>query len=327
MTTEIELAELDKQHVALAAEKAVGENGIFDPAEIDEYRRFRGWSTSYTYAAFSQAQRGEYEGNAESGRELLSSPGLKHARARRRGISVAQAAVELAGTDSAAGSKRIADLADELVEHEKASGREISYAEALVEVQRPGTRAGELPRRRAEGTGEDVEPNAVELAGFAGMGRTNYKPEAWVRATIVHLEEKYGDKIDTTKHLLPIRKPDGSLSLEAMKEAAKKLIVMDGIPQDKKREAARELIRAYRQVDDNPPDSLAALAGVTHPRGFAEEADEGDREDVRIADLADELVVFEASQGREMDYATAVIDVQQEGYAPPNSAEANEQRR
>jgi len=305
MTTEIELAELDKQHVALAAEKAVGENGIFDPAEVDEYRRFRGWSTSYTRSAFAQAQRGEYEGTAESGRELLSSPGLKHRRAERKGISVAEATIELAGTDTAAGSERIADLADELVDHERSQGREISYAEALVEVQRPGTRVGELPRRRAEGSGEDVEPNAVELASFAGMGRTNYKPEAWVRATIVHLEEKYGDKIDTTKHMLPIRKPDGTLSLEAMKEAGRKLIVMEGVPPEKRREAARELIRAYRQVDDNPPDSLAALAGDTYPRGFAEETDQNDREDVRIADLADEY-----AERHQVPYEVALVEVQ-----------------
>jgi len=311
MATEIELAKLDAAWMRNEAQKASDVHGSLDPARVDKVRRFLGGTTGEIRADLAAALAGTYEGTPEGGRRLLNAPGIKHRRAERKRISVVEAAVELSGTDSAAGSERIADLADRLVDHERTQGREISYAEALVEVQRPGARAGEPPRRRAEGSGEDAGPDTVELAGFTGMGRTNFKPEAWVRTTILHLEDRHAENPDPTKHALPIRKPDGTLSLQAMKEAGRKLIVMEGVPPEKKREAARELIRAYRRVDDNPPDSLAALAGDTYARGFAEDGgmedagEAGDREDVRIADRADEY-----AERNQVPYEVALVEVQ-----------------
>ena len=83
--------------MALAAEKAAGENGTFDPAEVDEVRRLRGWSMSEAYAALKAALADTYEGTAEGGRALLAAPGLKHLRSEQKGIILGVAGVELAG--------------------------------------------------------------------------------------------------------------------------------------------------------------------------------------------------------------------------------------
>lgn len=131
ITTEAELAQLDHSWVTYKAEWAKSENGILDPAKVDEIRRLRGWSTGATYAALEAALDGEYEGSAEGGRDLLSAPGWKHVRAERKGTSAAEAAMELAGTSTEAGSKRIADLADRY-----AREHEVDYFDALMAVQR-----------------------------------------------------------------------------------------------------------------------------------------------------------------------------------------------
>lgn len=295
MATEAELVDLDREWWMNKAQKALNDTGVLDPARVDRIRRFAGLSTGETHANLADALEGTYEGSAEGGRALLSAPGLARQRADRKGIGLAEAQMELAGSDTPEGSERIADLATARAER---TGE--SYEVALVEVQRggsgPGSADGLEPAELAEA--ED----ASELA--AGMGRTNYKPEAWVRSTVLHLESAYADSPDPTKHALPIRKPDGTLSLDAMKEAGRKLVVMDGVPPEKRREAARELLRAYRRVDENPPDSLAALAGET-PRHFAEGASEGERGDVRIADLAEAY-----AKEHQVDYFSALVAVQ-----------------
>lgn len=142
-----------------------------------------------------------------------------------------------------------------------------SYADAAVELAAAGWVQVDPPAGSSDG---DHDPYA--LAGFAGMGRTNYKPRDWVRACVLHLEPAYTDPPDTTKHALPVRRPDGSLSLEAMKEAERKLLAAEDIPPEKQREAARELVGVYKLVNDNPTDSLKALAGVNY-YGLSEEED------------------------------------------------------
>jgi hypothetical protein len=79
------------------AEKAAGENGVLDPAKVDEVRSFRGWSMSEACAALKAALADTYEGTAEGGRALLVAPRLKHLRFEQNGIILGMAGVELAG--------------------------------------------------------------------------------------------------------------------------------------------------------------------------------------------------------------------------------------
>lgn len=175
------------------------------------------------------------------------------------------------------GAEKLCATLKDLIEGDtKWRGKDKAKAsEALSEAELAAF-AVEIP----EGFSEylDAAYDALDLAGSEadeayalaqGMGRTNYKTEAWVRATILHLEPKYGETYDTTKHQLPIRKPDGSLSLEAMKEAEKKLMTLDSVPAEKRREAARELVREYRNVNENPSDALKGLAGEMYYRDFS----------------------------------------------------------
>jgi len=155
-----------------------------------------------------------------------------------------------------------------------ADRRALSMARDIVRVQ-----SAEIEKMSTWLGGGSSSTPKMDMSVFAGdepyalaqgMGRTNYKPEAWVRATVLHLEPPYGDEPrDPAKHSLPIRKPDGSLSLEAMKEAEKKLMTLDSIPAEKRREAARELVRAYRNVNENPSDALKGLAGEMYYRDFS----------------------------------------------------------
>jgi hypothetical protein len=128
MATEIELAELERNWMRYKAERATGENGMLDPAEVDEVRRFRGGGMAETYAALQAARDGTYEGTAEGGRALLYAPGVAHLRAEQKGIGLCAAAMELSE-----GSCALADLAERY-----AREHGVDYARALIEVQRGG---------------------------------------------------------------------------------------------------------------------------------------------------------------------------------------------
>lgn len=90
-----------------------------------------------------------------------------------------------------------------------------------------------------------------------GMG--SYDPSQWMRACIVN--DGY-DSEDKSKHQMPVMAPDGTPDERAMRGAVTKL-VNSPLPQAKKRDAAKKLVRMFRQIDENPPDTLLGLAGHT----------------------------------------------------------------
>lgn len=140
MTTDAELAQFDKSWWGHEAARAFSIDGALDYGAADEVRRLTGLGMSETIANLRAANDGEYEGSPEGGRAVLDMPGARRRLAERAGIDVGEAAVELAGTSTEAGSARIAALADDLVASEKEAGREMDYLDALVEVQRPSYR-------------------------------------------------------------------------------------------------------------------------------------------------------------------------------------------
>jgi HK97 family phage prohead protease len=61
------------------------------------------------------------------------------------------------------------------------------------------------------------------------------------------------------KGLLPVLEPDGSLNVQAMRDVAQRL-QQTGLPLPLKAQAARKLLRYYRQAGETPPPALFATA-------------------------------------------------------------------
>jgi len=91
------------------------------------------------------------------------------------------------------------------------------------------------------------------------FSESDYTPEQWVRACLIHL----ADDLVKVNHKLPVREPDGTLNRNGVHAAAALAGARGGVdaPPEKKRAAARALIRLYRELEEDPPESLRRLAG------------------------------------------------------------------
>jgi len=91
----------------------------------------------------------------------------------------------------------------------------------------------------------------------------NLNEADYCKVCLIDMNE--GEKIKA-KCKLPVRHtPDGPYNLNAMSAAASVLAGGRGgidAPSDKKRSAARKLIRLYRQAEREPPPSLRRVAGT-----------------------------------------------------------------
>lgn len=128
-----------------------------------------------------------------------------------------------------------------------------------------GTSQGDPSAFREASEGQE---DSVELAAKKG----DYTPEQWASATLIHTGKF--DSPSKGEHSIPVRKPDGTLDSELMSQAATSLL-SGNIDQEKKRRAARELMSLYREIDDNPPDSLKGLAGRMYEMDEASLGEEG----------------------------------------------------
>jgi hypothetical protein len=126
--------------------------------------------------------------------------------------------------------------------------------------------------------------------------KSSYTPEQWSAACVLHTGER--ESLVKADHAVPVRSPEGSPNPELMAAAVRALVNSDE-DQARVRSAARELVRLYDAIDDNPPDSLKGLAGqVDRSHGYSgggedpqEDADPGatgaeDDDDPRSAELA-----------------------------------------
>ncbi len=92
------------------------------------------------------------------------------------------------------------------------------------------------------------------------FSQADYTPEQWRRACLIHMDSNSDNKAD---HKLPVREPDGTLNRNAVHAAAAVLAGARGgvdAPPTQKRAAARQLIRLYGELQEEPPESLRRLA-------------------------------------------------------------------
>lgn len=127
---------------------------------------------------------------------------------------------------------------------------------------------GDVPEEYAPGDGEDlvVESRSQERERIAAAisekswdgSASRFTPEEWFRSTVVHRSQ---DKENKSDHSLPIREPNGDLSRAGVHAAAARLNQVDASAEQiaSAREALR---RAYSELGEEPPESLAAAAFV-----------------------------------------------------------------
>ena len=88
--------------------------------------------------------------------------------------------------------------------------------------------------------------------------KADYSPEQWHAACLIHLHE--GAPTSKNECKLPVRTPTGTLNRNGVHAAAAALAGARGgvdAPPDKKAAAARALRGYYKQLDEEPPESLS----------------------------------------------------------------------
>lgn len=85
---------------------------------------------------------------------------------------------------------------------------------------------------------------------------SRFTDEEWCRSTVVHLEEGCTSK---SEHKLPIREPSGALNRNAVHNAAARFNQVDA-PEAELAAARRRLRAAYAELDEDPPEVIAASA-------------------------------------------------------------------
>lgn len=98
---------------------------------------------------------------------------------------------------------------------------------------------------------------AVSEAAWDGSA-SRFDDDQWKNSCI--LDRGTGDT-PKTRYALPIKEPGGSLSRAGVHAAASRLDQTDA-PDAAKAAAKRKLLAAYRQLDEDPPESIAASAFV-----------------------------------------------------------------
>lgn len=100
---------------------------------------------------------------------------------------------------------------------------------------------------------------------WGNISESDYKDAAsFCKASLIDLNESGAEKVKA-KCKLPVYEPGGALNRNAVHAAAAALAGARGgvdAPVEEKRKAARKLIRLYRELDEEPPDSIKRLAGV-----------------------------------------------------------------
>lgn len=97
---------------------------------------------------------------------------------------------------------------------------------------------------------------------WSDFSESDYDLEQWHRACLIHLHD--GEPTAKSQCKLPVREPDGTLNRNGVHAAAAALAGARSIlkaPPEEKRRAARMLIRLYRLMDEEPPESTKRIAG------------------------------------------------------------------
>ena len=90
------------------------------------------------------------------------------------------------------------------------------------------------------------------------FSEADYSDEAFCLAALIDLNPK-GARKTKAQCKLPVREPNGALNRNGVHAAAQRIAQVDA-PASTVRKAAAMLIRLYRHLDEEPPDSLRSLA-------------------------------------------------------------------
>src|SRR5690606_15411365 len=103
----------------------------------------------------------------------------------------------------------------------------------------------------------DMQEYAITDAEWDGSA-SRFTNEEWVRSTVVDRGEDY--ETDKERYAVPIREPNGDLNRNAVHNAAARIDQVEGASDEAIAEGKRALVAAYRQLEEDPPESLVASA-------------------------------------------------------------------
>lgn len=110
---------------------------------------------------------------------------------------------------------------------------------------------------------QEMDDYTADLAIFAiseeswDGAASRFDDEQWRRATVVDRGESYATAKE--RYAVPIREPNGDLNRAAVHNAASRIDQVDA-PASAIAAGKRKIVAAYRQLDEEPPESLTAAA-------------------------------------------------------------------
>lgn len=114
---------------------------------------------------------------------------------------------------------------------------------------------------------------AVSDKPWSQFTQGDYSDEQWIRACLLDRGPDAGTP--KQRYSIPVREPSGALNRNAVHAAAGAhgIGAVKGVSPEKKRAVARKLVSLYRnQLNEDPPDSLLRLAGMSGGRKLQEES-------------------------------------------------------
>lgn len=105
---------------------------------------------------------------------------------------------------------------------------------------------------------------AISDKAWGSVSVADYEDAAaYCRACLIDMNEPGAEKVKD-KCKLPVREPGGMVNRNAVHAAAAALAGARGgvkAPAEEKRKAARKLVRMYRMMDEEPPESMQQMMG------------------------------------------------------------------
>jgi phage head maturation protease len=119
--------------------------------------------------------------------------------------------------------------------------------------------AGDEPE--SPGMPTDMPMHRASNTPWSQFSASDYTPEQYKAACLI--DKGTGDPNSKDRYALPVKEPSGALNRNGVHAAAGRLNQVQGISPDKRAAAARALIRFYGQLNEEPPDHLRQMAGMT----------------------------------------------------------------
>jgi len=117
---------------------------------------------------------------------------------------------------------------------------------------------------------QGVVDETLRSLGYESLVKREVVTRPWNPAPARFSDEEFeasclvsrpGDAPPKERCSLPVLEPDGALNANALGQAARRINQIEGVSPQVKAQAARRLVRHYRQASMDPPSALLALAG------------------------------------------------------------------